>query len=114
MDAVIPLASIYAAIGPVHLTIALFDIKVIVALVIGTRSPSELAEPVLHILMVLTFVGICYFFCSVLLPHTLSLFHTFDEDTRVSVTVGPTILTIAVSFSVSVLAEVNITIREDV
>ena len=59
--ALAPLASIDAAICPVHLTIAILHIVRIMTFVVATTGPSKLAKTVFHVLMILTFVGVCDF-----------------------------------------------------
>ena len=58
LDTVVPLAAIDTSISPVHLSIALLDIALVVALIIATACPSELTLPMFHVLEILAFVRV--------------------------------------------------------
>lgn len=61
LDTVLPLATIDASIGPIHLSVALLDIHLVVALIVATAGPSELTLSMLHVLEILAFVRVCSF-----------------------------------------------------
>ena len=114
MDSTVPLTAIDTSICPIHLTISLLDIVFIPPLVVASASPAELALTMLHILMVLTFVGVGHFFRARFLPHAFAFFHTFDEDARVRVTICPAVLAITVGLAIVVLTEVHVSICKGV
>ena len=114
LNAVFPLAAINATIGPVHLAVALLLVVLVLALVIAATCPPEFTLSMLHILDVLTLVCVCHFITARLFPDTFALFHAFDKNPRVSVSIGPAILAVSISFAVVVLAEVNVAVGERV
>ena len=68
----------------------------------------------LHVLMVLAFVSVGDFIRARLFPYTLAFLHAFDKDARVGVPVLPSVLTVAIGFTIVILAEVDITVSESV
>lgn len=67
-----------------------------------------------HILVVFSFVLISVLVLTALLPDTFSLLHTVFEDARVGVSVSPLVLAVTFSFSILVLAQVDVSIGETV
>lgn len=52
----------------------------VVAFVVASTGPSELAESVLHVLVVLAFVRVRDLVGARLFPDSLSLLHSFNKD----------------------------------
>ena len=109
-----PATFIYASIGPGHDSKTLLDIVVIFAFVVTSRLPPEFSLAVLHILKILAFILVCILLCTGSFPHTLSVLHSFFKHTTISVTVGPSVLTVALSPTITVFAKINIAVGEDV
>ena len=64
--------------------------------------------------MILTFVSVCDFIGSRLLPDTFAFFHAFDEDTRVGIAIGPPILTVTIGLSIVVLSQIDVSIGKGI
>lgn len=112
LDAVLPLTLIAAAIGPVHLAIAVPLILLVAAAVLVTRLPRECANARLLIIHVVAFVLIAVGLGGTLFPFSLAVLHSAFELAHVQTRILPLVLAEAMWLAILVLASVHITISK--
>jgi len=112
LDTVLPLTLVAAAIGPVHLAIAVPLILLVAAAVLVTRLPRECANARLLIIHVVAFVLIAVGLGGSLFPFSLAVLHAAFELAHVQTRILPLVLAEAVWLAILVLAGVHITISK--
>jgi len=112
LDAVLPLTLVAAAIGPVHLAIAVPLILLVAAAVLVTRLPRKCANARLLIIHVVAFVLIAVGLGGSLFPFSLAVLHSAFELTHVQTRILPLVLAEAMWLAILVLASVHITISK--
>ena len=111
LDTFDPVAFVGAAISPLHGTVALPHVVVIVSEVLVATLPGELSVSMLFVILVKSFILVHFFGDSNgFLPLAFAMFHAVEEGASVGVAVEPLVLTEAFRFATDVLAYVYITI----
>ena len=118
LDSLIPNPHIHAFIGPAHHTVPVPLIVEIVALILVTGLPVEDAETVFFVVFIHTFVrvalSLAIFVSLLLLPFPVAVFETVDELAGVATSILPFVLSETFGLSIAVLANVAVTVREEV
>jgi len=104
-----PIAFVNRAITPIHLSITMALVFIVISLEQVTTFPSESPKPVFHIIeeCSVILVAICPF---VFLPLTLSMFKTISEFSKISCSTWPFILSKSTRLTVSILTRIKISI----
>lgn len=105
LQTIIPISSVDGSVVPVHLTITALYIVDVMTFVLTASAPAELTISVFLVILVAALILITVF-VSTLLPLTLSILLAIVELAHVRVAVGPRVLTVAFGFSVEVLTDV--------
>lgn len=112
LNPVFPCAFVNGAIRPGHHSESTLQVFLIIALVVAARLPLKFAFAVLHVQVVLTFVGVGLFGGATFFPNSFPVFFSILEQTRVSVSVVPSVLAEALRPPIAILAEVHVAICE--
>ena len=113
LQTIVPVAVILCSVCPLHLAVATLLICLIMALVRAASVPAELTVPVFLVCFVAAFVLIT-FGVAALLPLAVAIFLPVEELTRIRVAVHPSVLAIALGFSVQIFSDVGVTNRKAV
>jgi hypothetical protein len=114
LDSSSPEASVSTSVSPNHFSLALSFIIVVLSNVSVTTFPFEYTLSVLFIILILSFISVTAVIGGLFLPFTVAVFETANKLTCVVATVCPFVLPEAFRFSINVLANKNITIREEI
>ena len=118
LDALVPHAHVSAFISPLHNTVTVAFIFFIVAFITVARFPLEHAMPVLLVILVHAIVGVALRVAELigllLLPLAMAMLETVPELTSVAAAILPLILAEAIWLAIRVLANITITIGEEV
>ena len=111
LDSTVPFTLIPTTVSPSHFSISVSIIFIIFTLVLITTGPDESSESMLFIIFVFTVVNVARRSLGTA-PFTFTVFHTSFEQTDISSSICPGILTLSVGFSLYVIPGVRITIDE--
>ena len=76
----------------------------------SSSCPSKFTQAVLFVFKIFSFICICVLLSSRLFPNSFTRFHAIFKYTWVWVPIDPTILSVASSFTVVVLTQINVSI----
>jgi len=111
LHAISPLTLVHRTVGPMHLSVAVSPISLILALVLVARLPREHPFPMFHIILKVALILVTFLLGS-FLPFTESIFATIFELARVDRTISPLVLTLAGWLPLIILSHKTVAVLE--